>query len=327
MPANIAFTVVSLNYLPYARALAQSFLRHHPDYQFYIGMLERKSVKVETQPGENILFVEDLALPEFEAMNSQYSIFELSCALKPFYAHHFLTSLSAEKVIYLDSDILVFSHFRLFDEHPKAEIFLTPHLLATDGRLELYELHMLQGGIYNGGFVGLRKGPQSLDFLAWWKARLADYCYQGKKGLFVDQLWLNHVPGYFNKTEVVHDPGYNVAYWNLQGRTVDFRNGEYVINGLHPLIFFHYSGYKVSEPDRMSVYQDLLTFTSRPDVKSLFDEYARVLKEQQLDRYSRIKCTLGVVSRNRPSYKNEKNPLTRAIKKTIYKVERIMGKG
>ncbi|MBL7850975.1 MAG: glycosyl transferase, partial [Cyclobacteriaceae bacterium] len=287
---NIAFTVVSRNYLPAARSLAQSFLQHNPGWQFSIGLLERKSVTVEALPGEELLYVEDLAIPEFEAMNRQYSIFELSCALKPFYAHYFFNARGADRVIYLDSDILVFSAFRLYEQHPETEIFITPHLLASDGRVEQYELFMLQGGIYNGGFVGLRRGPQALDFLGWWKDRMTKYSFQGKPGLFVDQVWLNHAPAYFDRTCIVQDPGCNVAYWNLTGRKI---SGNYRVNEASDLIFFHYSGYKLGEPDRMSVYQDLLSFSSRPDVKPLFDTYAVMLRELGHDEYSRFKCTLG----------------------------------
>lgn len=314
---NIAFTVVSRNYLPAARALAQSFLQNNPGWQFSIGLLERKSVTVAALPGEELVYVEDLAIPEFEAMNRQYSIFELSCALKPFYAHHFFVTRNAEKVIYLDSDILVFSAFRIYEQHPDAEIFLTPHLLASDGRVDQYELHMLQGGIYNGGFVGLRQGTQSLEFLAWWKKRMAEYCYQGKPGLFVDQLWLNHVPAYFDKTCILQDAGYNVAYWNLPGRRI---SGQYRVNESSDLVFFHYSGYKLAEPERMSVYQDLLSFSSRPDVKPLFDRYAESLRHHGHDAFAGIKCTLGDPSRNRPAYKNERNPVLRAIKKLAFQL-------
>ncbi len=314
---NVAFTVVSLNYLPAARALAESFLRHNPGWQFSIGLLERKSVSVESMPGEELIFVEDLGIPEFEAMNRQYSIFELSCALKPFYAHHYVTARGAEKIIYLDSDILVFGLFRMYDRYPESEVFLTPHLLASDGRVDQYELHMLQGGIYNGGFVGLRRGAQSLDFLVWWKKRLAEYCYQGKPGLFVDQVWLNHVPAYFDKTCILQDAGYNVAYWNLPGRRI---SGNYRVNESSDLVFFHYSGYKLAEPDRMSVYQDLLSFSSRPDVKPLFDVYAESLRRHGHHAFAGFKCTLGDASRNRPSYKNERNPALRAVKKIMHKL-------
>ena len=303
--------------MPAARALAQSFLAHNPGWQFSIGLLERKSAAVTALPGEELIYVEDLGIPEFEAMNRQYSIFELSCALKPFYADYFFASRAAERVIYLDSDIVVFSSFRIFDQHPDAEIFVTPHLLASDGRVEQYELHMLQGGIYNGGFVGLRRSSQTLDFLAWWKTRLAEYCYQGKPGLFVDQVWLNHVPAYFNKTHIVQDPGYNVAYWNLPGRKI---TDNYKVNVSSELVFFHYSGYKLGEPERMSVYQDLLSFSSRPDVKPLFDKFAGALRQFGHDEYAGFKCTLGDASRNRPSYKNERNPVLRAVKKIMFKL-------
>ncbi len=323
---KIAYTVVSLNYLPYARSLAASFRRHNPGYTFYIGMLERKGVPVDARDGEQVVMVEDLQIPEFEAMNRQYSIFELSCALKPFFADYFFSRSGAEEVIYLDSDILVFSKLNLFEQHADKEIFITPHLLGTDGRVDEYELHMLAGGIINGGFTAYRRGPQSLDFLSWWKARMTEYCYQGKKGLFVDQLWLNLVPGYFDKSFLVRDAGYNVAYWNLDGRKISTSGDGYFVNGESKLVFFHYSGYKLSQPDRISVYQDLLNFSDRPDIKPLFDAYVRALKENEVDKYASISCSLGDTSRIRPSYKDERNLVIRAFKKAAHNVGKVLGK-
>ncbi len=47
-----ACTIVSLNYLPYARTLCDSFLSLHPDYQFFVLLVDRLNVKLNL-PQEN----------------------------------------------------------------------------------------------------------------------------------------------------------------------------------------------------------------------------------------------------------------------------------
>ena len=85
----------------------------------------------------------------------------------------------------------------------------------------------LQAGSNNLGFVALRTCDTSLRMLRWWQARLYDQCVvRIEDGLFVDQKWMDLAPGLFGGEHndggvTVHvDPGYNVAYWNLHGRSL-----------------------------------------------------------------------------------------------------------
>ncbi len=41
-----------------------------------------------------------------------------------------------------------------------------------------------------------------------------------KKGLFVDQIWINFVPLFFKKVRIFLHHEYNVAYWNLHERMI-----------------------------------------------------------------------------------------------------------
>ena len=42
-----------------------------------------------------------------------------------------------------------------------------------------------------------------------------------EEGLFVDQKWIDLVPGFYPDVGIIHHPGYNVAYWNLHCRRVE----------------------------------------------------------------------------------------------------------
>ncbi len=108
------------------------------------------------------------------------------------------------------------------------------------------ETSILASGIYNLGFVGV--GQAAFGFLDYWMERLRRECYVDPGNMrFVDQRWVDFVPGIFDCV-IARDPGYNVAYWNLdQVRDLTISAGSYQVNGL-PLKFFHFSGYSPDQP-------------------------------------------------------------------------------
>ena len=63
-----------------------------------------------------------------------------------------------------------------------------------------------------------------------------------------------------------------MAYWNLFERTLSRKDGRYIVNGQHDLVFFHFSGYNPLLPEVISR-RVPLTFSERPDLRPLFDEY------------------------------------------------------
>jgi hypothetical protein len=63
---------------------------------------------------------------------------------------------------------------------------------------------------------------------------------------------MNLAPCLFDKLHILRHPGCNAAYWNLHERTLSQVDGDYMVNGAFPLVFFHYSGYRPSAPDQLS---------------------------------------------------------------------------
>jgi hypothetical protein len=105
------------------------------------------------------------------------------------------------------------------------------------------ELVNLKDGAFQVGFLGLNKTAESRRFLTWWAARCRDYAIVDyKKGLFLDQKWLNLVPCFFKEVYILRDPGYHMASWNLSQRKL-VRKGanQYYVNG-RPLAFFQSRG-------------------------------------------------------------------------------------
>jgi len=217
-------------------------------------------------------------------MVDKYDIVELNTAVKPFYMEYlYQRNAQVEAVVYLDPDILVLADLSpVIDKLRSNNIVLTPHSCTFDDSSTniYYELSMLRTGIYNLGFIGTARSETTFFFLKWWQARLREYCYyRGGPGIFVDQLWVTLAPLYFPGVLVEKNPGCNMCYWNHFERRLTIRDGRYIVNGEHKLLFYHFSSYDPSHPDHISMRKKslVMTFEERPDLKPLFDLYTKRL--------------------------------------------------
>ncbi len=106
------------------------------------------------------------------------------------------------------------------------------------------EICSLQHGIYNLGFLAVRRSKEGLVFLQWWRDRLIDYCYDDiPSGLFTDQRWIDLAPAMFEDVYILRDKAYNVAPWNISQRQVSKNeNGDFLVEG-KPVMFYHFSGF------------------------------------------------------------------------------------
>ena len=126
------------------------------------------------------------------------------------------------------------------------------------------ELDILLAGSYNLGFLAIGATPTTRTFLKWWQDRLYANCQIAfDKGMFVDQRWIDLVPGLFDGVHILRGPEYNVAYWNLHSRSVEFRNGRLTVNS-QPCRFFHFSGFDPNKnyPQSQSTRLDLRSIES-----------------------------------------------------------------
>lgn len=248
-------TIFAKNYVSFARVLAESFLAHHPDGTVYGLLCDRLDGQFEPARERFItVHLEDLGIPDLPEMVYKYDIVELSTAVKAAFLAHLFAREPLRKLCYFDPDILIVSRldeiFGILDNH---NIVLTPHLTEPQtGEWVPTERQLLTMGTYNLGFIGLRRGPVTDRFLAWWHTKLVDGCYiDPAQGLYVDQHWVDLVPGLFDGVCVYRDPGCNIAYWNLPERPITRREGLYWCQG-QPVRFFHFSGYSPDKPHRIS---------------------------------------------------------------------------
>ena len=248
-----ALTICAANYLPFARILADSFLKFHPDSNFYVLLVdsEVQNLNLDLGPKVEVISPKNLGIDAevFMRMAIYYDVTELSTALKPLGLKYLLDS-GSKIAIYLDPDIKVFSELVEIPLHlSSADIALTPHSLHEipgDG-LRPSARDIMSSGTFNLGFIAIKNSEQSYEFLSWWNEKLIFDCISDvENNLFTDQRWIDFVPSYFDFS-IIRNYGYNVAYWNLHERVLTKDNGIIFAND-NKLTFFHFSGYSPNKP-------------------------------------------------------------------------------
>ena len=289
-PATAVVTIIAKNYLAQARVLMDSVKKADPHCVRVVLLVDQ--VEGCFDPAKEdfaIVSSEDLGVPQSRWFHFKYSVLELSTALKPFFLNWLIQNHKLEKIIYLDPDIRIYSSLRGIEEALEgADIVLTPHLTEelNDDR-QPSELQILRTGTYNLGFIGIRTNEEVVKFLLWWQSRLYDYCVVDlARGFFVDQKWIDLVPGLFSQVRILRDVSYNVAYWNAPHRQITRKNETLLVNG-RPLCFFHFSGYDPAVPEVLSKHQNRLSLSSREDLRTLCDQYRQDLFAKGFSETSR----------------------------------------
>lgn len=289
------FTIVSNNYRHFARTLAASVRAQSPDVDAFVAVCDGPPSARDPRDAATEIAVRDLGLPRFDRFTFQYTILELNTAIKP-WVFAALFARGYERVIYFDPDIRLYGPVapvlaRLDD----ADIVLTPHLT---GRLDdgghPSELAILQSGSYNLGFIALNRTQTTREFVAWWQGKLARDCVVDiARGLFTDQKWIDLVPGMYPRVAIERDPGWNVAYWNLNHRAVTRgSDGRCAVDG-RPLLFFHYSGFTPGAA-LFSKHQNRYTLDNLPPaVRALADDYAAELVRNGADECRKSPYAFG----------------------------------
>ncbi|MCL6443691.1 MAG: hypothetical protein K6T83_09600 [Alicyclobacillus sp.] len=246
------FTSITCNYIPKARVLAKSLKRHCGDAKFCLVICDDLpgGFNLYAEPFDLILNIEDLGLP-VSSRNGwifEHTVVELCTAVKGQAFLRLFELGDAEKIVYLDPDIVVFDGLEelsnILDRH---SVVLTPHQDEPEESLESImdnEISSLKYGVFNLGFLAIRRSTEGVRFARWWRDRLLHFCYDDiPGGLFTDQRWMDLAPALFDDVYVLRDKSYNVATWNLTHRIVsgNLEDGLFV-NGI-PLKFYHFSGF------------------------------------------------------------------------------------
>lgn len=300
-PRNIC-TIVAKNYVSFARSLCDSFLSLHPAGRCHVLFIDRTDGYIDPS-NENftVCHLDEIGIPDLKDLYFKYNVTELATAVKPLFLRFLLSKPEIREIIYLDPDILVLESLgELFNLLETKDIVLTPHLdkdYPEDGMFP-DDSHIMRGGVFNLGFIGVRRSANVERFLDWWAGKMRYKCViDHGRGYFVDQRFIDLAFTLFDNIHVEKDTGYNVAYWNLHSRQVDYKEGRWLCNG-KPLFFFHFSNYKPEAPSLLSAFQDRVRLAEHPSLKKLFTLYTeRLLKygyrESRVWPYTHGKYTDG----------------------------------
>lgn len=292
---TIAFTLCANNYLAQAKILGDSFRKYHPNTNFIIGLVDmfNPSIDYSMFSEFTIVQVAELNIPEFVDMERKYDIVELNTSVKPFYFSHLFKNHNADKIIYLDPDIEIFSPFEEVLEYLDAyNIILTPqNMKPIDDSYAPSDKHLLGTGIFNLGFIALSDYKKSEVFLQWWTKRLVKYGFRNERNnMFYDQIWMNLIPVFFDNYYILKHCGYNMAPSNLHERLItNHTSGKWFINKYYPLRFYHYSGFKYSNPKQICSYSERYTFENRLDILPLYNSYIKALNNNRIMELQVIK--------------------------------------
>lgn len=242
------YTSFTFSYLAKARVLAATLKLQHPDWVLWAVLTDREpdgfTFSLADEAFDRVLRAGDLFT---EAWLFGHDIVEACTAVKGEALRRILGEPDADKVLYFDPDIAILGPLDpIVAGLDEASILLTPHQVEPDrrrGAIIDNEIGSLIHGTYNLGFLAIRNDEEGNHCAAWWSDRLRDWCHDRPDiGLFVDQKWCNQIPAFFDRVRVVRDPGCNVASWNLSQRRIDItEDGRILVNGVHPLRFFHFT--------------------------------------------------------------------------------------
>ncbi|MFL5295204.1 MAG: hypothetical protein ACJ798_02365 [Phenylobacterium sp.] len=273
---DVIFTIVSRNYAAQAVTLMESLAKAEPKARRVVVATDGPIPQLASLA--EVIDAESFDLP-YRAMSVYYDALELNTAVKPYVFRRFLAEKGVGSATYLDPDIVVFRPLkRVRQGLERAQLVLTPHLTRPLLGAAMPNDHaILRSGSFNLGFCSARAEDRTRELMAWWADRCEFDCRVDlANGLFTDQRWMDLSPGFVDSLDVVREPGLNLAYWNLEGRTLARRKGGWTVDG-EPLDFFHFSGFDPARPDVLSKHQDRVRVRKGSPLAELLADYAEAM--------------------------------------------------
>ena len=279
------YTVATTNHLKQAIVALESAKKYSSYNNYYIFIIDIKDISLklvnkffkEKYPWIQIfspfnldIFYKDLILQAFNF----YTALEV-CCLSKFIGLKYLTNydLNTTKFVYIDTDLFFFSDlYGCLEQIEKESFIVTPHDSMLSNPYK--EREILQSGWLNAGFfIGNIKGTNFYKILDYLIERIFSLGYDAVElGLYVDQKWLNFIYQTFPKDFItIRNPGYNIAYWNIENRKISKKNNYYLVNN-EKLVFFHFSGFSTNLKDRLSIHSDFY-INKNQEIKEVIEIY------------------------------------------------------
>ncbi len=243
-------SISTYSHLSKVFALAESLLSS--DLPFYVLAIDFQidQVRHEWNTPKNIhwLFLQDVSSAEISFFKHKYSqnSDEFRWSLKPILLKQLCKEF--DQVCYLDNDLYFLQNPNiLFEKFENHRILLTPHFYPSspDVRGANWFEANFQVGVYNAGFIGVRKDAS--DFLDYWiNTCRYDVRKSYFRGLFDDQKYLDVVPAFFQQVYIHLVPTWNFAGWNDWYPNVKMIDNQLYIDK-EKVLFIHFTSYSLNQ--------------------------------------------------------------------------------
>lgn len=275
-----AGTIAAKRHLSLARVLAQSFRQYHPEIPFFVLLAD--DIEDHFDPAQEpfeIVRLSVLKIPDLPRFCFQYRQPELTYAATPYLLAHLLERDFDGACFFKQESLVLDELTPIFERLSQHSILLTPHLLeplTDEGRHER-ELNVLQSGVYNVGFLGVRNTETTQTFLSWWRERLYRHCrHDISRGMHYEQRWLDLVPSFFEDVHLVCNRGFNIGHWNLPERRLQSHANKLTVDG-EVCRFFRFSGFNPDEPLAVTRYSSRVRMADLGPAAHIFARYHQLL--------------------------------------------------
>ena len=229
--------VCSRKYLPQAMTMIWSLQRLSDRYSYHVFLSDLTAGNgrglIDRYPEVEFYFIDQYADAQILDNALMLSDLEFNTSLKAV-ALSTILERYRRKTFYCDSDLYFLSEpLAALTGLEKANVVLTPHQIASVS--DESDFQMSRTGVFNSGFIGMA-GDIGIQAAGWLVHKTRYYCLlEPEESIFVDQKWLDLVPALFGGVCVLREPGYNLAYWNIESRGLDEHT-----------VFLHLSGFDLN---------------------------------------------------------------------------------
>jgi glycosyltransferase involved in cell wall biosynthesis len=256
-------TIAARHQFAHARALAASFLRHHPDGDFVVlGLLAAEKTIARTDEAVRWIWLDEIGMPAGDAHRLPMLLTsgEMADHVKPWLLASVLGA-GHSNAVYLEPDVRISSRLSTIEDALQAQpLVLTPAPTPDE----------IQTATHNPRFIALTKN--AAPFLDWWAERLSASKFPAA------ERCPDFVPPDFPH-RVLDDPACGVAYWNIARRRFEWTGDHYEIDG-EPLRFFQFRGYDPRQPHLLTLEQGnepRVLLSELPALAKFCDEYRNEL--------------------------------------------------
>lgn len=313
MNGRVFYTICSLNNISQAALMFDSVKGEGIEKILFL--IDEKRDLDESVLDFEVIQVAD-TFKEHAELIEKYNPFEVCCALKPLAGKWLIENKKAEFIFYGDTDLYFYQPLEsIVQLLGKKTILFNPHFTESpDDYEKISELDLNLTGLYNGGFYMFSSGEESKAMMEWWWSKTKEKGFnRSSEGMFVDQIWLNYFPLYFDNVHVEKHSGINMAYWNLHERKVQIEEIKKTV-GDQDLIMYHFSGFRLHRPDLISIHQTRYSFENRPELLPLFKEYYDRWSTSDLLRFNDYDYTYDKRSKSKKTLEKSKKKLKKILK-------------